>query len=1539
MSTWLDFNDGQQREVVDGDGLRGKDGTLGRIAGLDTYEVGYKEGDLFSTNQGLEQKRILHNVINDKGFKNYISLGQKAASQKNYQGDSERELIRIEDDNGISIASKLYYEGLAVPRGSNVSPEDVQIWKQGRYARERNPEGQDPYYAKLREDLGIASQLDIKFPKTKAITERDYKPQLHSGVVFKHSDRNLYNEAKSPFKSAFSSGLDGIQSGYYGIMEMTGTKLDIESLERYGRQGKELQARQMGMAPRWVNNIDDIDSLKDFSSWAAGALGGSLPYFGMMAAGFIPGLAPYSMASMALTYAGQTWNEMEGLPDENSASIALFAGALQSLWERIGGRAVFTLVKPQDLATKKGVNKAIDEIIKSGRKSTKTGKPLTRKEAKKVIEEGKRDEILALLKDFNQNSAIWAAYASQVAKRAGAGVIGEGTTEGMQEATQIIGAYLGTPESKRKFNFEDVRNEDGQIIEYGFTSVIKNAVAAGALLGGGMSGASAAFNEKQPYSTSVRQTQYLDSKNTTVDLSPVENLDEILDKMAARHLDPYETRQQPLTEESASAEDQEAIPLDSEKSEEVFNKAIGLAGKLKTPKRVHVENTFLNTIEKNFGKEYVGVYLRALYNKVNENIFNSDLSSEEKTKNIEANNKRLESDLELFYGEDYKKDDTKKREEAIITKNQANSEEVLGFVNTYKRKLKEISGTSRAADFLLKGKWISAPMQVTAMELGEVWNNLTTLRAEGEYIGSPFGRTIAGQTMPQQRRNMEGQAHEQIQNTLDYVISHMRTRGKPLRNSDKNRAIIFNALKETVINQKIPSKYKGLEVVFGTALREIHEYEQNQAKLIRTVDKNYYPETYRVSVTQPDGSVKEEQWSLGVFFNNKLSSEKVRKNKEVYINAMVANGYSNADAEAEYEKIKGTPTGWDYQEWADTQFLIKKPAYLKKRINYNNDAFKELWESNDYEATLTRATEIAHYVTDMKSKGFGGSRLNAKILSIRDEVLEKYGQEGVDEYMPLIAHELYRHQELHMGEYHKIKSETGRAVAAHTGSILSFAFMAMAVISSLPELALMFRDTSGLTVNGERMFVKATKNLAKLTKQSMISQMKKIHNAEGNWADTSFLDKMYKRQVARGMTGKEYTAGHIVDAEYGMDRKHWMQAKAMPAFYKWTGLTPYTTFVRMGRDSIADDWLAVQFADTTDLIIKSIQQWEDNYRKDNPLPKDATEQDVLNYENNLDVERINLLDTGNFENIKRLQELVSKMAATNREAIAFEKLRNAGIDPVDSATSMLHLEEWFTSAKMNIYGGHTGKGRYNNMLVVDPILQDNPELVFDEWLNALSKSDATQLRDIKDIGARLAKNLDIARSNFVDQALVNPDPGKRPPMYSDGRTRLLFMFQGYLAQFSSKIARPILRDLVGKGTPEAQVNAAAVMMGAVAIAFLAQALKDEVKYGDKPSWLSDAEYIQRGIMASGLLGQTERIFNFIFPLYKSEEDNLADKFWAEFGPITGAVDSLIKGSKWASEGEGERALNQYLKVTPAGTFTQQRQFIAKLLAGNLNDGE
>jgi len=222
------------------------------------------------------------------------------------------------------------------------------------------------------------------------------------------------------------------------------------------------------------------------------------------------------------------------------------------------------------------------------------------------------------------------------------------------------------------------------------------------------------------------------------------------------------------------------------------------------------------------------------------------------------------------------------------------------------------------------------------------------------------------------------------------------------------------------------------------------------------------------------------------------------------------------------------------------------------------------------------------------------------------------------------------------------------------------------------------------------------------------------------------------------------------------------------------------------------------------------------------------------------------------------------------------------------------------------------------------------DMRFEDWLirNKHSYQEFTGRQAME-----LAREFDLIRQNFVDSGLVNPDPGRRPLFYSDGRVRLFVLFQGYLSTFSGSIIKPILRNMAGRGSPQDQMNAAAVAMFTIFLGFLAQAIKDELKYGDRPTWLSDAEYFQRGIQASGLMGQTERAFNIPFPLYTSEEDSVADRAWAEGGALTGSIDTAAKAIEWAMEGEGERAINKALKLTPGiGVFTSLRQSTAKELA-------
>jgi hypothetical protein len=324
----------------------------------------------------------------------------------------------------------------------------------------------------------------------------------------------------------------------------------------------------------------------------------------------------------------------------------------------------------------------------------------------------------------------------------------------------------------------------------------------------------------------------------------------------------------------------------------------------------------------------------------------------------------------------------------------------------------------------------------------------------------------------------------------------------------------------------------------------------------------------------------------------------------------------------------------------------------------------------------------------------------------------------------------------------------------------------------------------------------------------------------------------------------------------------------MPGFYLITGLTGFTTAMRLFRGSVANDFIAVQM----DILTKALHSNTD----ENGNPREP-------------------------RNPETFRDF------TNREARAFAKLKELGGNPREIVNEFRELERAFEAIK--------------------------PETKFANFADWLMLSEHVYGDGLSSAAIDLSRKIDVMRSNFVDAALVNPDPGKRPLFYSDDRFRLLVLFQGYLSIFSSQIIAPILKNLVGKGSPQDQVNSAAIMLSTVALGFLGQAIKDEIKYGDRPSWLTDAEYWQRGIQASGLMGQYERPWNLFFPLYGSEEDSIVDRAWGEVGPLSSTIDSAMKSMAWAMEGEGERALNKLFKISPGiGVFTSGRQKLAEILA-------
>jgi len=213
--------------------------------------------------------------------------------------------------------------------------------------------------------------------------------------------------------------------------------------------------------------------------------------------------------------------------------------------------------------------------------------------------------------------------------------------------------------------------------------------------------------------------------------------------------------------------------------------------------------------------------------------------------------------------------------------------------------------------------------------------------------------------------------------------------------------------------------------------------------------------------------------------------------------------------------------------------------------------------------------------------------------------------------------------------------------------------------------------------------------------------------------------------------------------------------------------------------------------------------------------------------------------------------------------------------------------------------------------------------------NADSYDDLLSLLESDTRGARMADSYNTAVTNFIDAAIVNPDPTKKPLFYSDDRFRLLFQFQGFMSVFTTTTLRKIWKDVVSEN-PQAQYASVAMIGTMMLLGFMSQAMRDELKYQGTPSWLSESKEIQRAVGASGVLGQSERLLNMFFPLYGSNKETLFSKAIDELGPAARTAINLSSGVANMAEGEAGKAANQFLKLVPGlGVSTSNRQAVAE----------
>ena len=205
--------------------------------------------------------------------------------------------------------------------------------------------------------------------------------------------------------------------------------------------------------------------------------------------------------------------------------------------------------------------------------------------------------------------------------------------------------------------------------------------------------------------------------------------------------------------------------------------------------------------------------------------------------------------------------------------------------------------------------------------------------------------------------------------------------------------------------------------------------------------------------------------------------------------------------------------------------------------------------------------------------------------------------------------------------------------------------------------------------------------------------------------------------------------------------------------------------------------------------------------------------------------------------------------------------------------------------------------------------------------------------DPNDPMAGFEDELRTALMSFVDGRVAHPTKTNRPKLYFDQRFRLFFHFQGFVSAFTSDILPKIYKNLV-RGTPGLKYNAFMTIGSLLALGFLSQLMKDEIKYGEPSPWLEDWKLFQRALYSSGLLGVGERAINLAAPLYNERSSGPGSWIFnraIDEAPALGYLGGIAEAGTKIAGGDVETGVRQGSKAIPGlGPFYGVRSDLGEL---------
>lgn len=463
---------------IDADTIRDSEtGKTYRAAGFDAAEIskllGTKEDgtpNIKSGTAGGAASLDIMKLMKEQGFTNVVKSEGGAAHG--------RGTVRFTNSKGEDFATRLIETGVAdlTPQSTT---QDAEALEAARLFGDKIIKEGDDSFKKAGDDIMsamLSEGYDALNFKRAAVNEAEYASdpsKYAANVEFRSLDRTITNKALSPWSDSWDTAMIGIQEAGFGIADMLGDSIGSESLSSLGEAGA---ARARGRIFEKGTTLTDYKEVKGFGTameFLTNNLAMSLPYMAITAASTVA--APFTggatLAIPASIYAGTIYNEQE--VGKKNALIALAGGAIQGALDVVGLKVIAS-----------SLGNTPKEFFEHGVTKLMNAEGLTRELAEAKLSALTRRQIADLARDGAQLAAAQLTkkqMAKDLLKRTAQGGVGEGITEGMQEAIGYTAAHY----DGETFNWDDLVDRS-----------IAGAVA-GSALGGAMSTAGVAYDKGQ----------------------------------------------------------------------------------------------------------------------------------------------------------------------------------------------------------------------------------------------------------------------------------------------------------------------------------------------------------------------------------------------------------------------------------------------------------------------------------------------------------------------------------------------------------------------------------------------------------------------------------------------------------------------------------------------------------------------------------------------------------------------------------------------------------------------------------------------------------------------------------------------------------------------------------------------------------------------------------------------------------------------------------------------------------------------------------